>query len=87
MSEGIRCWAHRPFRFFSHKGVPSGVEVVTVARSEVDLCNAYAVSTFLAQSRPDAIIVAAARVGGIGANFEFELSFLLENLQIPCRLA
>jgi len=64
------------------KSVPSGVEVVTVARSEVDLCNANAVSTFLAQSRPDAIIVAAARVGGIGANSEFQSSFLLENLQI-----
>lgn len=64
------------------KSVPSGVEVVTVARSEVDLCNAKAVSTFLAQSQPDAIIVAAARVGGIGANSEFQSSFLLENLQI-----
>jgi len=64
------------------KGAPNGVKVVTATRSEVDLSNTNAVATFLARSRPDAVIVAAAKVGGIGANSEFQSRFLLENLQI-----
>jgi GDP-L-fucose synthase len=61
---------------------PEGVKIVTATRSEVDFSNTNTVATFLARSRPDAIIVAAAKVGGIAANSKFQSSFLLENLEI-----
>ena len=64
------------------KGAPSDVEIVTATRSQVDLRNTEAVATFLEQTLPDAIILAAAKVGGIAANSQFQSSFLLENLQI-----
>lgn len=51
-------------------------------RQELDLSDHPAVSEVLAGEKPDAIILAAARVGGIGANSKFPVDFLSENLQI-----
>jgi len=54
--------------------------LVTRTRSELDLCDSTAVNDFLANERPDAIIVAAARVGGIHANSTYPAEFIYENL-------
>jgi len=56
--------------------------IVTRDRSELDLADESAVAKFLAAERPTIVIVAAARVGGIKANNDFPVEFLLENLQI-----
>ena len=49
---------------------------------ELDLKNQYEVLNFLEKEKPDAIIDAAARVGGILANNDYPYQFLMENMQI-----
>lgn len=61
-------------------------EVVPVTRKIVDLTNRDATFRFLDQHRPDAVIDAAAKVGGIGANNEHPVDFLSINLQIQTNL-
>ncbi len=56
--------------------------IVTRDRSDLDLANESAVAKFLTAERPTIVIVAAARVGGIKANNDFPVEFLLENLGI-----
>jgi GDP-L-fucose synthase len=55
-------------------------------RTELDLLDRKAVFEFLARERPDAIVIAAAKVGGIRANDSFPVEFLSENLQIETNL-
>ena len=54
--------------------------------SALDLRNQAAVQEFMAQEKPEAIIDAAARVGGILANNDYPYPFLMENLQIQNNL-
>jgi GDP-L-fucose synthase len=56
--------------------------VVTRERSQLDLTDESAVAKFFAEERPDIVIVAAAKVGGIKANNDFPVEFLVENLRI-----
>jgi len=51
-------------------------------RKELDLRCLDEVQSFFAANRPEAVIVAAAKVGGIQANNNYPVDFLLENLQI-----
>ena len=55
-------------------------------RAELDLCDARAVQAFYEKHRPDYVIAAAARVGGIWANKTKPVEFLSENLQIQLNL-
>jgi len=57
-------------------------EILTVSRQEVDLSDRRQVDSYLKQSKPDAIIVAAAKVGGILANDTYPADFLYDNLMI-----
>ncbi|MDZ7691033.1 MAG: GDP-L-fucose synthase [Balneolaceae bacterium] len=50
--------------------------------SELDLRNQQAVKQFFAQEKPEIVIVAAARVGGIMANDKYPWQFLYENMEI-----
>ena len=56
--------------------------LVTRTRAELDLLDQSAVHRFLAETRPDYIFIAAAKVGGIQANNALRADFLYENLQI-----
>jgi GDP-L-fucose synthase len=58
------------------------VELVLRTRGELDLTDPAAVDAFYAAERPEAVVVAAARVGGIHANATFPADFLWENLAI-----
>jgi GDP-L-fucose synthase len=51
-------------------------------RSELDLTNQAAVRAFYAAEKPDVVIIAAARVGGIHANSTYPAEFMVENLAI-----
>jgi GDP-L-fucose synthase len=51
-------------------------------RSELDLADERAVRKFFAQEKPPIVILAAAKVGGIKANNDFPVEFLLNNLRI-----
>jgi GDP-L-fucose synthase len=55
-------------------------------RAELDLCDAHAVRAFYAKFRPDHVLIAAAKVGGIWANATQPVQFLSENLQIELNL-
>ena len=55
-------------------------------RAELDLLDRNAVFHFLAEENPDAVIIAAAKVGGIQANKNYPVEFLSENLQIEVNL-
>ena len=57
-------------------------EVLTASRGELDLTRAEGVEAWLAKTRPQAVIVAAAKVGGILANDTYPADFLYDNLMI-----
>ena len=57
-------------------------EIVTRGRTELDLTHGAAVRAFFEEVRPRQVILAAAKVGGIKANNDFPVEFLLENLKI-----
>ncbi len=50
--------------------------------AELDLCDQAAVRAFFAKCRPDYVILAAAKVGGIYANATYPAEFIYQNLQI-----
>jgi GDP-L-fucose synthase len=56
--------------------------VVTRERAELDLSDESAVAKFFAAEKPNFVILAAAKVGGIKANNDFPVEFLLANLRI-----
>lgn len=56
--------------------------VLTATREEVDLTRQAEVERFVRDARPDAIVLAAAKVGGILANDTYPADFLYENLLI-----
>lgn len=60
--------------------------VLTRSSSELDLKNREATRAFFEKERPQHVAVAAAKVGGIKANSDFPVEFLLWNLQIQNNL-
>ncbi|MGB8341202.1 MAG: GDP-L-fucose synthase [Chthoniobacterales bacterium] len=56
--------------------------LVTRTRAELDLTNRAAVDEFFLREKPTIVVMAAARVGGIKANNDEPVEFLLENLRI-----
>jgi GDP-L-fucose synthase len=56
--------------------------LVTRDRSQLDLADEPAVAKFFAADQPGVVILAAAKVGGIRANNDFPVEFLLDNLRI-----
>lgn len=52
------------------------------SHSELDLLDAVAVKDFFDKERPDAVVLAAAHVGGIMANLNYRADFIYQNLQI-----
>src|SRR5215467_5775607 len=57
-------------------------QVLTAERRELDLANQADCERFLLAARPDVVIVAAAKVGGIHANNAFPADFIYDNLAI-----
>ena len=55
-------------------------EVLTVSRDRLDLLDQAGVRRWMAEHRPDAVVMAAAKVGGILANDRFPVDFLQDNL-------
>ena len=60
--------------------------LITRQRSELDLLDQRAVNEFLAAERPDYIVIAAAKVGGIQANNQYRADFIYQNLMIEANL-
>jgi GDP-L-fucose synthase len=61
-------------------------EVLTRTRAELDLCHSASVQDFFKTEKPEFVIDAAAKVGGIKANNDYPVDFLLDNLKIQNNL-
>ena len=60
--------------------------IITRTRSELDLLNGKKVHKFFLSENPEYVFLAAAKVGGILANFEKPAEFIYENLQIQSNI-
>lgn len=60
--------------------------IVFRTHKELDLCNQAAVQAFFEEQRPDVVVLAAAKVGGINANNTTPAEFIYENSQIQCNV-
>ena len=58
------------------------LNIITAGRDQLDLLQQNSVYSFLNENKPDAVVVAAAKVGGILANDSYPYQFLQENLVI-----
>lgn len=56
------------------------------SHAELDLADACAVKNFFDQTQPDAVVLAAAFVGGIMANSLYPADFIMQNLKIQCNV-
>ena len=63
-----------------------GVETIVRTRAELDLLDRSAVRQVLQSEKPDAVVLAAAKVGGIHANNVYPAEFIYENLLIECNV-
>jgi GDP-L-fucose synthase len=61
-------------------------EIITRTRAELDLTDQVAVREFFAETRPEAVILAAAKVGGIHANDTYPAEFIWSNCIIQCNV-
>lgn len=61
-------------------------EIITAGRDVVDLVNQQAVHDWMQANKPDAIVLAAAKVAGIHANSAYPVDFLYENLMIEANI-
>ena len=61
-------------------------ELMIVDRPELDLTNQKDAYDWLSSNKPDVVVVAAARVGGIGANKTYPADFITQNLMIETNL-
>jgi len=68
------------------QGAGEALEVITRTRAELDLTCQAAVHAFMQAERPDVVILAAAKVGGIHANNTRPAEFIYENLMIQCNV-
>ena len=62
------------------------LELITRTHAELDLTSQAAVRDFMQAERPDVVILAAAKVGGIHANNTYPAEFIYENLMIECNV-
>ena len=56
--------------------------IITKTHSELDLCNQQEVDAFFEKEKPEYVILAAAKVGGIIANSTYPAEFIYQNLMI-----
>ena len=61
-------------------------KIITIEKNKLDLRNQLSVKNFFNQKKPDGVIIAAAKVGGIKANVKYPANFISDNLQIQTNL-
>jgi GDP-L-fucose synthase len=69
-------------RNFTEHAAAAKHEILSPTSSELDLLDASAVSAWVAEHKPDVVVHAAGRVGGIQANMREPVAFLTENLDM-----
>ncbi|GAW37263.1 GDP-L-fucose synthase [Roseovarius sp. A-2] len=73
-------------RLETRRDTGEAITLITATHAELDLTDQAAVRAFMADQRPDVVILAAARVGGILANNTYPADFIYENLMIECNV-
>ncbi|MFN3954290.1 MAG: GDP-L-fucose synthase family protein [Pararhodobacter sp.] len=73
-------------RLQARRDAGEDLALVTRTSAELDLTDQGAVCAFMQVERPDVVILAAARVGGIHANNTYPADFIYENLMIECNV-
>jgi nucleoside-diphosphate-sugar epimerase len=73
-------------RLQARKDAGEALELITRTSSELDLTDQVAVRDFFQAEKPDVVILAAAKVGGIFANNTYPAQFIYENLMIECNV-
>ncbi len=71
------------FNYFKKKGYKN---LITVEKKELNLINQSKTQKYLEKIKPDFVIIAAAKVGGILANNKFKADFIYQNLMIQTNL-
>ena len=71
------------FRILKKKGYR---KLIIIEKKKLDLRNQNLVEKFFKKEKPDAVIIAAAKVGGIKANISFPANFISDNIQIQTNL-
>jgi GDP-L-fucose synthase len=62
------------------------VQLFTPTHQELDYTDQQALRSYLSQQKPDVVVIAAAKVGGIWANMTYPAEFIYVNLMIACNL-
>lgn len=70
----------------ARKDAGEPLELITRTSAELDLTDQAAVRDFMRSEKPDQVILAAAKVGGIVANNTYPAQFIYENLMIECNV-
>ncbi|MDU9006523.1 GDP-L-fucose synthase [Sedimentitalea todarodis] len=70
----------------ARQGAGEAIELITRTSAELDLTDQAQVAEFMQAERPDRVILAAAKVGGIVANNSYPAQFIYENLMIECNV-
>jgi nucleoside-diphosphate-sugar epimerase len=73
-------------RLEARKAAGEALDLITRTHAELDLTDQSMVRAFFRDARPDLVILAAARVGGIHANATYPADFIYENLMIECNV-
>jgi len=73
-------------RLQERKDTGEDLTLLTRTHAELDLINQDMVREFMQTERPDVVILAAAKVGGIYANDTYPADFIYENLMIECNV-
>ncbi|WP_341223721.1 NAD-dependent epimerase/dehydratase family protein, partial [Loktanella salsilacus] len=68
----------------ARKDAGEDLTLITRTSAELNLTDQVAVRDFMAAEKPDAVILAAAKVGGIIANNTYPAQFIYENLMMEC---
>ena len=73
-------------RLEARRASGEALDLITRTHAELDLTDQAAVRDFMQAERPDVVILAAAKVGGIHANNSYPAGFIYENLMIECNV-
>lgn len=73
-------------RLEARRAAGEDITLVTRTSAELNLTDQVAVREFMQTERPDVVVLAAAKVGGIHANNTYPADFIYENLMIECNV-
>lgn len=73
-------------RLQARQAAGEAIRLLTRTHAELDLTDQLAVRRFFAEEKPDVVVLAAAKVGGILANNNYPADFIYENLMMECNV-